>query len=1063
MYKPNSAKRMILTACVLSAIALPAAGYACGAVKLAIEKLGPSSARPGDTITYTFKVSQKLSGTAVNVFINDDIHPSLEYVSSQITGAETRAHCEMYNSGSTGKLFRCYLGNMGSGHKNVTVTASFKIPSTLQCVTIKNKAIVTAIEGVATSNEISTAIECGQPTLSIQKSGQTVITRGDTISYTLNISNTGNANAQNVTVTDPIPSGVTFVSASTDAFSSCSTQSPNVVCNLGTLAPNQSRSITLIFSTSDVGACTPTTVINQARVSGSNVNTPGTAPVTVHSNTVTTQVNCREIPKGCIDVVKQALDSNSNPVTQIPSFTFTLDGSRTGSSNQTGNLRFNDVTPGTHTVTETPLSGWQQQSVNPLNGTVNVQSGTQCAQVIFQNKQTPPPVGCIDVIKQVFDANGTQLTNVPQFTFTLDGTTTGVNDGNGNLRFNNVTPALHTVTETLPAGWTQEIVLPAQGKVNVQSGNQCAQVIFRNKQTPPQTGCIEVRKHAYDPQEVRITAVPAFTFTLDGTRTGANNASGILTFNNVSVGQHTVSETVLPGWMIAGVTPANGQVTVQAGSSCAIVDFINKQLPAQTGCIEITKSAKDANDNSIASVPPFVFTLDGTRTATNDTTGRTRFDNVSVGSHSVIEALPAGWTLQSVTPANGAVTVAAGNQCAQVSFVNKQVPAQTGCIEITKQAVSANGNNVTPIPAFTFKLDNNATVTSAADGRARFNSVSVGSHVVSEVNLQGWTLETVSPANGQVNVQSGNNCAQVTFRNRQSAQAVDFSISKTDNETEVEPGDELTYEITVRNNGSQAVSNVTVTDELPDEVDFISASQNGQRNSRTITWNGLTFAAFETKILSVNVEVDEDADCDTIRNRATVFDKSATDETDIEECDDDEEAEIEITKESSTSEVFAGGIIEYTVRLKNTGEGELENIEVTDHLPEGVIVIDDGDADEHDDDMLMWEIDSLDEDDTWTVTYRVNVDVNIQPGSLLRNEVCVEHDQMDDDDEECKMTTVSVIGNLPQTGYRSRGVNQNLRPVQPKESMNLPLVSFVSMIGILTGIGAAKSSKKRNF
>src|SRR5690606_25006072 len=76
------------------------------------------------------------------------------------------------------------------------------------------------------------------------------------------------------------------------------------------------------------------------------------------------------------------------------------------------------------------------------------------------------------------------------------------------------------------------------------------------------------------------------------------------------------------------------------------------ECPVQTGCIEVTKTAYDSNNNQIFSVPSFTFTLDGNRTASNDSNGRARFDNVNVGTHTVIESVPSGWNLESVSPSN---------------------------------------------------------------------------------------------------------------------------------------------------------------------------------------------------------------------------------------------------------------------------------------------------------------------------------------------------------------------------------------------------------------------------
>ncbi len=95
--------------------------------------------------------------------------------------------------------------------------------------------------------------------------------------------------------------------------------------------------------------------------------------------------------------------------------------------------------------------------------------------------------------------------------------------------------------------------------------------------------------------------------------------------------------------------------------------------PVQSGCVEITKQTFDPHGTALPVTAQFTFILDATRVAYNDSTGRARFDNVLAGTHTVAEIIPSGWTQLSITPANGLVTVAPGQTCAQITFRNRQV------------------------------------------------------------------------------------------------------------------------------------------------------------------------------------------------------------------------------------------------------------------------------------------------------------------------------------------------------------------------------------------------------
>lgn len=117
----------------------------------------------------------------------------------------------------------------------------------------------------------------------------------------------------------------------------------------------------------------------------------------------------------------------------------------------------------------------------------------QCSKTIVIDP-IPPGPGCIKILKETFDPNGNKLSTVAQFTFKLNGgEQTTQNDANGNAIFNNVAPGVHTVTEVLPsANWKMLSVTPANGQVVVESGPNCAAVVFKNQQVidpPPPPVC----------------------------------------------------------------------------------------------------------------------------------------------------------------------------------------------------------------------------------------------------------------------------------------------------------------------------------------------------------------------------------------------------------------------------------------------------------------------------------------------------------------------------------------------------------------------------------------------
>ena len=77
--------------------------------------------------------------------------------------------------------------------------------------------------------------------------------------------------------------------------------------------------------------------------------------------------------------------------------------------------------------------------------------------------------------------------------------------------------------------------------------------------------------------------------------------------------------------------------------------------------------------------------------------------------------------------------------------------------------------------------------------------------------------------------------------------APDLVVTKTDGVTAASPGDTLTYTLTITNIGNQGATGVTVSDTLPANTTFVSASDGGAFNGGVVTWNIGTVAAGATR------------------------------------------------------------------------------------------------------------------------------------------------------------------------------------------------------------------------
>ncbi len=769
--------------------------------------------------------------------------------------------------------------------------------------------------------------------VSVVKSGPQTAVRGGNITYSLTVTNTGPAVAQNVVVDDVIPQGLTTPVVSGQ---NCAVNNGTVRCTIGTMAVGEQRIITINLQVPSVtGVCQTGSVTNTATLTATNDTTNAN-----NTSAVTTQLQCPTPQQADMQITKTG--PTPNTVVRGQNIAYALLVKNNGPSSAP-NVIVGDPLP-----TGTTFVASASDNRCTLSGAV-----------LFCNLGTM--------------TSGQQI-SVPV-----------------------------TLNVTQPSGQTcvtgqvlnQAAVLSDLADPNTQN-NQSSVTTPVTCPSTPQTSDVSIQKTGPS----AVTRGENFSYTLSVTNSGPGTATGVVITDPIPSGLVFVSSAN------SECTLASGTVTCQVGTLTA----------NQTRSFVITVNAPTIQSCAQASV---TNTATVTRFGTDGNTG----NNTS------------------------AITT-------QINCPGTLV----GCIDIIKETYDTNGNVLTPVTQFTFGLDGIRTATNGSDGRARFENVTLGTHTVTETLPTNWIQQSVTPQNGVVNVVAGS-CATVTFKNRQSIATGGWSITKTDNETEVEPGDTLTYRITVRNLSSTRQTNITVRDTLPEEVIFEDASPNEtNRSGRVILWENQTFEANETKTYEVEVEVDDDAD-GTLLNTADVQNVTATDRTDIEDDDNDEDVEIDLTKTASTSEVFPGGIIDYTVRIENTGDGTIKDLVVTDNLPADVIIIDDGDADSRSGRRLEWEIDELEEGDEEIFRYRVSVPTYMVSGQIIRNEVCVESD---DFDEECESVTVSVLGIIPTTGAAAPTENAHLKPVSkkaPTSDGSLPFLAVIALAGVATGAGAGFGRK----
>jgi len=221
------------------------------AADLAISKTGPGSVNAGQNVVYTITVTNNGPNSATAVSVADITPAGLIFVSN--TGACTTA-------------FPCNaLGPMTSGQVK-TITSTYTVPLGYAGASpILNTATVTATTpntidpntGNNTSTT-STGLGAASADLAISKTGAASVFRGASVVYTITVTNNGPTDAVGVSMADPTPTGLTFVSNA----GACTTAFP---CAVGSVQAGSLRSITATFAV-PAGYAGPDPVVNSASV-----------------------------------------------------------------------------------------------------------------------------------------------------------------------------------------------------------------------------------------------------------------------------------------------------------------------------------------------------------------------------------------------------------------------------------------------------------------------------------------------------------------------------------------------------------------------------------------------------------------------------------------------------------------------------------------------------------------------------------------------------------------------------------------------------------------------------
>ena len=548
---------------------------------LAVVKTGPPSAAAGSSVTYHLTVTNNGPDDALGVSLTDPTPAGLVF------GSAT-APC----AGG----FPCALGNVNAGG-SVEVSVTFTIPGGYAGGDISNTATVTSTtdDSVAGNNSGNATTPIGADTvdLSVEKTGPAMVVKGNDVTYQITVTNNGPATATGVSLADPTPSGLSFVTADAP----CGSGFP---CSLSNLTAGGSATVNVTFHVPG-GYAGAGPIVNTATVSANE-------PEADSSNNTDSAATGADAEAADLAVVKRG------PATAVPGekVTFQIVVTNNGPGTATG-IQLADTTPSglTFDSASTPcVGGFPCTLPNLVSGssitvsvTYQIPAGYTGADPIVNTATVSANEPDADTTNNTSDAS-VSIDRISDLSITKSDSATEAVPGNGitytivvtNNGPSNVTGA--TVSDTMPASlssvtWTCSASsgssCSASGSGNISdtvnllaSGTATytvsATVSASATGTLSNTATVAVPSGTTDPTPGNNSATDTDTLTprADLSITKSDSATEAVPGNGITYtivvtnnGPSNVTGATVSDTMPASLTSVTWTCTASSGSSCS--------------------------------------------------------------------------------------------------------------------------------------------------------------------------------------------------------------------------------------------------------------------------------------------------------------------------------------------------------------------------------------------------------------------------------------------------------------------------------------------------------------
>lgn len=821
--------------------------------KLAVTNMvSPGPVAPGGTITYTQVVTN--SGTAaVTSATFSEPTPTTSPATTLTFGSVTAAP----GWTCSGPPVSCTDPSVPSGYAG-TFTVTYTVSGTATSgTTISDTATVTPAGscGPCSATATDTVAPATQATLALSTvATPATVFPGNNITYTQTITNNGPAAATTPTFTEAIPASTTYVSVSAPAGWTC-TVTTSVVCN-DTSNMAASTSADIIVSVNVASTVTATSTTATSSVSASNsatsttnvttqiaaacdlsvTNTGSPSPITANNPITYTQVVTNNGPSNCAGATfTEAFPANT-------SFTSMGTVPSGWSCTTTGSISCSDPsvapnTPVTFAPVFTVLSGTAAGTI--ITDTANVATTTRDTNTA--NNSATSTIGVTvsgDADLSLTNAGSPNPVNAGQnVTFTQTVTNAGP-----------ASASTVTLAETLPAGTTFVSLNapPTSGwSCTTVSPYQCTDSSVATGSTTF-TFVVQVPNTATSGTAIADSAKVTSSVTTDPNPNNNTAASTVYVADSADLSV-TNSPSPVPVQATNNITYT--QTVVNNGPSTATgvtftettppnTNFQSLTAPGTWSCSHPTTGSAGTITCTIASLAPGTANFSVQLQVNSGTTAGTAINNTDTVTSSTTDP-------NSANNSATASDVVATSSQADLVMTNVASPTTVspgGTVTYT-QTFSNLGPATATSPTFTEVIPPNMTFQSIATPGASWTCTTTGTISCTDSS----SLATATPQTFTVMLQvvsttpSGTNLADTATASASNivpslttnsatatvvvanANSADMSIIKTASPSPtVAEGDILTYTLAVTNGGPATATDVTVTDTLPANVNYLS-------------------------------------------------------------------------------------------------------------------------------------------------------------------------------------------------------------------------------------------------